>query len=559
MKLPTESPRNFVLDLRQSLMGSQSQRSKDAANWDALYYSGATLDKDAAAIANIIAPRINTQVGNIYSPDNLTFRLEYELDMDDAVLQQAQRAASFLSRELRDADADLEFGDAVLLALRHGSAFTQLTWDGKDFDCAAIPMAACGVLNEKASTLDAQPAFMFSYSVPAEEFANLILKFSGASDIARSFDNREGDAAQEMTDVTKLVLGLNQPIGSSSNSQAGFINLLPRPPYIPSANSKGRHVAVDAIWIKRDDGRYATVYVIEGSDTIGTDRWRNFLAVGENGDENPALARRTPYTYVCPHPAKGSFFGRSAIADILEAQNFIRRHASDLDHILDMQADPAHIGFGAIQTGETYRQALRTPGGWVTESGPNAKVQPQIPQMPTNMLEYIEAAAGWASDSANQPPVTQGRGEYGVRAGAHADTLLAAASARERRPAIRTVRQCGDMGDLAFDILCAKCAVSLPDGKGGTFQLDSLPDGFHVLANGYTASPIFAAEHRATAEELLKSGAIGPEEFLDMINPAGIDIYRNALRKRQEQQAKLVETLPPEDRVKLLSGGRGKK
>lgn len=541
-------------------MGSMGQRARDCANWDSLFYAGASVDNDRPAIANIVTARIRQQVGNLWSPDNLTYRLEYELGAEDAVLMQAAQAGSYVSRELRDADADLEFGDGVELALRHGSAFLQLTWDGEEFCADAMQMSCFGVMNEKAKGLYGQDqgAFMVSYSVPMEQFAEVVLKFRGTGEIARAFDNRDGDAASEMNDVTRIVLGLNQPIGSPSGSQAGFINLLPRMPYVPSANSRGRQVSVDAIWMQREDGRWVTVYVIEGNETIGTDVLRNFMAVDEQGHENAELARFHPYIYICPNPVKNQMFGRSSIADIAEAQAFLRRHGLGMDHILEMQEDPAHIGFGAIQTSEVYRNALRTPGGWVTETGPNAKVQPQIPQMPAQLIPALEIVANWGSDQAGQPPVVQGRGEHGVRASAHADTLLNAASSRERRPALRTVRQAGDMGHLAIEILRVKDAASISDGHGGTFQLESLLSGYHVYCNGHTASPLFAAEYIALADDLLKAGAIGPEEYLQMRNPNGFDMLQNALRKREQQQAATVQSLPPEERVKVLTAHRGR-
>lgn len=547
--------------MRQSLMGSMGQRQKDCQNWDSLYWAGATTDKNNPAIANIVTSLINIQAGNLFSPDNLTFRIEYELDMPDPILQQAARAGSFLSRELRDADADLEFGDAVLLGLRHGSAFGQLTYDGDGLTCDVIPMSSVGVLNETAKGLygKEQPAFMVSYTVPNEQFSEMVLKFRGTADIASGFDKRDGDDANSMNEATKVVLGLNQPIGSSSGSQAGFINLLPRPPYIPSANSRGRHVSVDAIWLQKDDGTWATVYVIEGNETIGTDQWRNFMAIDKNGNQNSELAKRHPYFYVCPNPVKGAIFGRSSIADIAEAQNFIRRHTADADHILDMQADPAHIGFGAINSAEIYKQQLRSPGGWVTESGPNAKVQAQIPAMPTQLLESIELAMQWGSQAANKPPVVQGRGEHGVRAGAHAESLMTAASAGERRPALRVVRQAGDMGDLALEILRIKDATALSDGAGGSFTLETLPDDFHVYCNGHTASPLFAAEYHGMIDQLLRAGSIGPEEYLELNNPAGYDTLRNALKKKEVAQAKMLESLPPAEKIKVISGQRGRK
>lgn len=558
MKLPTERPRDFILDMRQTLLGSMQQRGKDAQNWDALFWSGATNDKITAAIINIIRSRILTQVGNLFSPDRLSFRLEYELGAPDEVLMQAQHAASFLSRELREVDADLEFGDAVELAVRHGWAGGQLIWEDDKLCANAIRGEAFGVLDETCGSLAEQPAFMVSYNIPAVEFEQMVMKFPGGGTIASKFDGQEGESAAQMSDSTRLVLGLNQPIGSGSTSQAGFINLLPRPPFIPSANSIGRQVAIDAIWLKQDDGTWATVYVVEGNETIGTDRWRNFMAVDEKGAENAELAKRTPYFGVCAYPVKGSFFGRSQIADIYEPQNFLRKKLADADHILDMQSDPAHVGFGAINTAEIYRQALREPGGWVTESGPNAKVTPFKPDMPESMLQWVEAVVEGASDAANQPPVVQGRGESGVRAGAHAETLMTAASSRERRPAQRIVRQCGDMGDLAMAILRVKCAEQIPDGKDGTFILDSLDDGYHVYCNGHTASPLFAAEYRANVQLLVQTGGMDAEGVLDAINPEGYDTLLAALKRRQKQQQQTIQSLPPEDRVKVLthSGGR---
>ena len=74
MKLPSENPRGFILQLRETLSGSMGQREKDAQNWRALFYAGATIDQDRPAIANIITSRIRTQAGNLFSPYNLTIR-----------------------------------------------------------------------------------------------------------------------------------------------------------------------------------------------------------------------------------------------------------------------------------------------------------------------------------------------------------------------------------------------------------------------------------------------------------------------------------------------------
>ena len=549
MILPTQNPRNFVMEIRETLLRSMQQREKDVMNWRALFYAGATIDQDAPAIANIITSRIRTQAGNLFSPDNLTFRLEFDPNFPIEILQWASAIGSDLSRKLRAADADLEFGDAVEAALIDGSCFGQLDWDGEQFACDTIMHPAVGVLNERAKGLHeaGQDAILVRYAMPIEALKVWLRKFKRAENVADVFDSKQQDAARdwnEMGESTRVVLGLNQPIGSASPSQAGFVNLLPRMPHVPSAGMAGREVTIDAIWLKdtkRDD--WATVYVIDGNETIGTDIWRNCLGV--KGCH--------PYFLINPFPVKGNIFGHSMVAFLAEQQNFLRKHSAGMDHIMDMREDPAHVGFSAIQTSETYRQALRSPGGWVTETGPGAKVQPFAPEFPSELIPALELVANYASDAANQPPVSQGRGESGVRAGAHAETLLTAASARERRPAHRTVRQCGDMGHLALEILKVKCAEELP----GNITFDTLPEGYHVLCNGYTASPLFAMEHRAILNDMLRAGAIGPEEYLHGLNPQGLDMMLAALKNREQQQAELVRSLPPEERVKLIAkGGR---
>ena len=551
MKLPSDNPKNFIMQLRETLSASMPQREKDCQTWDSLFYAGATVGDHNPAIANIITSRIRTQAGNLFSPDNLTYRLEYDATVsDEHTLDLGSAAASYVSRELRDADADLEFGDGVELALRHGSAFGQLDWNGRALATDIIPQACFGVLNERAKGLyeQGQDAIMVRYATPIESFRAWLTKFKRTENIREAFDQESKDGQvrwADMNEGTRVVLGLNQPIGSSSSiNDAGFVNLLPRMPYIPNASMAGRQVQIDAIWLHDTEREeWATVYVIDGNDTIGTDIWRNFLGV----------KGRHPYFQICPHPVKGYIFGRSSIADIAEQQNFIRKHSAGMDYILSMQEDPARVGFGATNTAEIYKQALRSPGGWVQESGPNAKVQSFAPEMPQNLIPALELVGSYASDAANQPPVVQGRGDQGVRAGGHAETLMTAASARERRAATRTVRQCGDMGHLAMEILKVKSAEELGDKAGKTFLLENVPEGYHVLCNGYTASPLFAAEHRAILNDLLKAGAIGPEEYLDGLNPQGHDMLRTALRRREEQQAKIIQSLPPEERVKLFT------
>lgn len=532
MRLPYENPREFVLNLRETLTASMQNRARECAYWDAQFYAGAPPDVLDPAILNVSKGALLTRVGNLFSPDNLSFRIEYDAGTDDPTLQMAARAASFISREVRDAEQDLDFGDGVELALRHGSAFHQLEWDGESLVGDTIPMYACGVGDEQAKDLHAQDAFLFRYSVPAESLRAWLQRIGSA--IAVPGNASDGGDAHE-SEIDRVVFGMVQPIGNNSPGQAGFVNLLPRRPQQPPTTSVLRQAEVDAIWIWNDAKQdYASVFVIDGREVVGADRWRNFFGIkGEH-----------PYTLICPDRVKNYIFGRSSLADVCETQTFVRKRVQDFDRIIEQQAKPSRVGIGTTAAVEKYRAAQEVPGSFVQESGAMAKLESLAPQMPPNMTESISAGAEWARDQMGQPPVVQGRGERGVRAQAQIEGMMLAASAPERRPALRLLRQCGDMGHKAQLILAAKSGELISDGRGGEFLLSSLPNGFHLWANGWSMSPLFALERKATAEALLHAGAIGPEQYLDMLNVPNSDTLRDALQKREAAEAKLIQQHP---------------
>lgn len=532
MKLPSEAPRTFVMNLRETLTGTMQMRARECAYWDSQFWAGAPPDVLDPAIVNVCRNAVLSRVGNLFSPDNLSYRIEYDTGTDDMTLHMAARAASFISREVRDAEQDIAFGDSVELALRHGSALHQLEWDGSALAGDALPMYALGVGDENAKDLSAQDAFVVRYNVPVESLRAWLEKVDRFVSIPGAASDG-GDA--RASEVDNLVFGLNQPIGNNSGSQAGFVNLLPRRPNQPASTSILRQAEVDMLWIW-DDVRenYATVAVIDGREIVGVDRWRNFFGIkGEH-----------PYTFVCADRVAGYIFGRSSIADLQETQTFVRKRVQDFDRIIEMQADPSYVGIGTTQAVEKYKTAARTPNSFVQETGINAKIQPLAPQMPENMIPAIEFGVTSARDAIGQTPVMQGRGEQGVRAQAQIQGMLMAASAPERRPAQRIARQCGDMGHKALVILGAKSGEVVADGQGGEFLLSSLPQGFHLWANEWSTSPLFAMERRATAEALLASGAIGPEQFLDMLNVPNSDSLRSALHKREAAQAGLLKEHP---------------
>ena len=72
-------------------------------------------------------------------------------------------------------------------------------------------------------------------------------------------------------------------------------------------------------------------------------------------------------------------------------------------------------------TDEAYAQ-FRYAGWW--NGGPGAKVEDLTPKFPAELLPIIKYVQEQINTLGNFPEVMQGKGESGVRAGAHADTLI---------------------------------------------------------------------------------------------------------------------------------------
>src|SRR5262249_51573997 len=106
---------------------------------------------------------------------------------------------------------------------------------------------------------------------------------------------------------------------------------------------------------------------------------------------------------------------------------------------------------------------LKKPGGYISEQTPNAKIDTLAPQLPADLWADLKQIEGMYDDLGGFTPTLQGRGEGGVRAQAHAETLVRTASPRFKNRALRIERSVEAAGGLMIDILRAR----LPDKLSG--------------------------------------------------------------------------------------------
>lgn len=181
---------------------------------------------------------------------------------------------------------------------------------------------------------------------------------------------------------------------------------------------------------------------------------------------------------------------------------------------------------------------------------------------------------------AGTPPVLQGRGESGVRAQGHAETLVRTASPRFKDRALAVERQVEELGGLALDVLKAQWVrpmvawvpgnvqsieTALPPtyeleeapvqgSKAIEFMFRQLPE-CKVTVDSHSSSPAFSHEARELAFALAKAGAVGPEALVELVHPPHESSLIGDIERREQQKAALVAQHPE---LLLHQGGKKK-
>jgi hypothetical protein len=200
----------------------------------------------------------------------------------------------------------------------------------------------------------------------------------------------------------------------------------------------------------------------------------------------------------------------------------------------------------------------------------NAKVEDMTPNFPPELLPVIKFVIEQMDINSGFPPIMQGQGEQGVRAGAHASTLMKTGSPTLRDRALIAERNCAVTADLTQEIKEAKDdstywtkADTIKDVRETEFKLTDLPDDWRVTVDSHSSSPIFSDEN---AQLILAAHAKGIVQTEYVINnmpfPNREDALvqnREAAKEKQQMIAKLMAENPEAAEkvlAKTLGGGR---
>lgn len=561
---------SFSNDLIERCRVSVGMRTAYYRQLSAIYETGRY--DNMKSLVNTLPNHITRLAGMLYSPVELKFSMDFTNPYPPQELARAKEAAKLLSRRwgLPGTNADILWGRGVVDSLKFGATFlkqwAETEWDDVVYQQKLLMPWQIGVYREDENDLNKQEAIVETSTLSMPEVWRRIYHLPDARALFDRIKSHAGVGASAAPDSF-----FHQVLSSSQLNTSG-IQAATSPGGIVSMDGSqayatmGPTVAVDTVkfhecWVKGQDD-YVTIQMIEPDILIAPLFKRSNLL---------GVKRKQPYRLIQPNESSNWIWGRSELVDLIEPQMLLSVWAADLQRLYGLQVDKvlAFSGSGTI-TDERYGQ-FRAAGYMDMEQG--ATVTDLTPKIPAEALPLLQWIMTVINQIAGFPPIMQGQGDAGVRAGVQLNSLIKTASPTQRDRALLVERQLADAADLSFRIQRAKDAKnywtdgSSPEKAEETkFLLAQIPDDFRVTVDSHSSSPIFSDEATQLIFQARKIGDVDGEYMIDNLPFPNKESAKAALKAKQaagaKKQAEIegqVAQMPTDIQGKILEKVVGRK
>jgi len=522
------------------------------------------------SLINMMFVHLARTAALLFSPVELEFKLDFERPYPKDIQKKGAMTAKLLTRQWERNGTDMVFGRGVFEALKYGACILK-QWPqlegvkGKErptYHRKLVMPWQFGVYREDENEIENQEVLCETTTLTLPEVWHRICMFDDAKKL---FDRvkthaRKGNAENEPSSFFHQILSTNQLNTSGQQGlvrPGGMVNLQNDPVSAIMGPVLGVEVVqMRELWVK-DEYDYVTLQFIE-PDILLSGRFKHSNLLIKD-------SRQQPYRLIQPNEVSNWFWGRSELYDIIEPQQLLSTWADDAKRLLGVQIDK-FLGFigEAGLTDELYAQA-RMAGYIPLPQG--SSITDLTPKFPPEMLPMLK----WVIDIIDRlggfPDILQGRGEQGVRAGVHADTLVKTGSPMLRDRALLVERQCATAADLTLTLMEAKDEMFYwTDGddvkqmEETKFLISQLPEDWRVAVDSHKSSPIFADETGQLIVAGSKLGWVDGHYAIDNLpfpnKEAAMQALREKERKQQEMMAQLIKR-DPEAAEKILAKQRG--
>lgn len=508
------------------------------------------------SLINMLYQLMARTAAHLFSPVELKFSLDFGHPQSKETLDRAAQVGKELTRVWERNGTDITFGRGVFESLKYGAALLK-QWPQQETSeedhvtyCDALVMPwQFGVYREDENRLDRQEALCETITLTLPEVWRRIWFMPDAKKLYEriKLHAKHGEASSAPNSFFHQVLSTSQlqtgVQGATRPLPGGIVQLNNDPNY----GVMGPVIAADTVqmyelWVKGEKD-YVTIQVIEPDILVAPVYKRSNLL---------GIPNQQPYRLIQPNEVTNWFWGRSMLVDLIEPQSLLATHCDDARRLVGLQVDKilAFVGEGGI-TDETYGQ-FRGAGFINLPQG--ASVNDLTPKMPPELLPLIKFDIEMVNTIAGFPDIMQGKGEPGVRAGVHADTLIKTGSPVLRDQSLLIERQCAVAADFTLQMMEAKDAnfywlkadQPIEDIEKTKFMLTDLPDDWRVTVDSHSTSPIFSNETSQLILQAAKFGYVDGEYVLDNLPFPNSETAKARLRAKEASQAAFMQKLMKE-------------
>lgn len=566
MQVPSTNIASWAAGIIDKCSGSRDDRINRGSLYRNMYLTGSE-DGDPAVYPKTFA-YIDNLSSYLYSPVELRFGIEKYGSSTAADRAKAHAAASELHRYLRQSNVDMMIEEAVIWALVKGKCFIKMLWGADGFEPYLVQPEMMGVLREDITSLDEQEAFFHSTYVTPDRFAQIVENRPDSKEILEKVKKyihpaNAGNNPDSNNMLKQVIIGGLNPFRASSSGKTqsrGIVDWLGGPSPSVSPQVLSSLVRIDELWIKDSERNDYTTIQIVGNDILleGKNIHRNLIADQfdpdnkqkklPSNDDNP-LSGHHPFLEFCPNKLAGYFWGRSEICNIALLQLMMNNRVDGINKLLRRQENPPRMFSGGTGPSQQQYAKQNKPGGYLVDNSIGGKIQDLSPALPEGLWESLHEMEAMYDKMAGFTPTLQGRGESGVRAGGHSESLTKNASPRFKDRALGVERSVESLGGLGLDYLKAHVGSKLtawvmPNDKSieTSIEIDpllaeppvtgmlpieftfaQLPEKCKVVVDSHSSSPAFSHETRGLLFDLFKAGALDKKQLITHTDPPGSD------------------------------------
>lgn len=502
------------------------------------------------ALINLLPFLLDRFSAHLFSPTELQFTIDYENIYAKNILEWGKVGARLLSRDWERSNTDTAFARGVYEAGKYGACvFKQ--WVQQEGEKASpvyhkrlVMPWQFAVYREDENEIGKQPILCETTLLTMPEVWRRVYSLPEAEKLYKRIQTHSmrgliGDTPNSFFHQVLSTNQINTSGQSGSPMPGGIVSLTSDSNYPILEPQIGTDtVRMHELWVQGESD-YVTIQIIEPDILVAPIYNRTNLLAKNSG--------RHPYTLIQMNEVSGYFWGKSEIADVTEASGWLATTADDARRMLGVQIDKL-LGFSGYDglADELYDQA-RSAGYFNMPAG--ASVNDITPAW-VDFLPILKFIIEIINMQSGFPEILQGRGEPGVRAGVHADTLLKTGSPTLRDRSLLIERQCATAADLTFMLKQYKDGATYwtkadtpKDAEETSFLMADIPMDRRVSVDSHSSSPIFADDHKQLMAEGAKLGIVTPHYMVDNLPFPNKELLHTELREKEKQNQAMIEDL----------------